>query len=159
MPPQPILAPLMGLAIYEAAQTVFTGVAFSLKAPNDLYIGDKKVAGLLIETVVAGESAKTIIGLGLNVHAHPETLTTSTALNEHADARLTAELFQTFLDALLKNMTAAIRLGQNRKLEFSERARLKDALNRNPLLAEPVLELDALGQIRTASKTITWQEQ
>ncbi len=41
----------------------------SVKWPNDIYAGDKKIAGILIETAVsAGKFSHAIIGIGLNVN-------------------------------------------------------------------------------------------
>ena len=41
----------------------------SIKWPNDLYIGDLKVAGMLIENTLKGESmSDAIIGIGINVN-------------------------------------------------------------------------------------------
>ncbi len=40
-----------------------------IKWPNDIYVGDKKLAGILIENSIAGDSiTETIIGIGLNVN-------------------------------------------------------------------------------------------
>jgi len=40
-----------------------------IKWPNDIYIGDKKVAGILIENFVSGDKLQqSIIGIGLNVN-------------------------------------------------------------------------------------------
>ena len=47
--PQPVLAPTLGLALFKAAQSTWLGLPWSLKAPNDLYLGDKKIAGLTNE--------------------------------------------------------------------------------------------------------------
>jgi BirA family biotin operon repressor/biotin-[acetyl-CoA-carboxylase] ligase len=41
----------------------------SIKWPNDLYIGKKKVAGILIENIIRGQHWKyAIVGIGLNVN-------------------------------------------------------------------------------------------
>jgi len=41
----------------------------SVKWPNDIYIGDRKIGGILIENVIAGSSIKqSIIGIGINVN-------------------------------------------------------------------------------------------
>ena len=41
----------------------------TVKWPNDIYVGDKKIAGILIETAVsAGKFSHAIIGIGLNVN-------------------------------------------------------------------------------------------
>ena len=49
------------------------GYAFSspltIKWPNDIYIGDKKLAGILIETVLSGSRiAQAVIGIGVNLN-------------------------------------------------------------------------------------------
>lgn len=41
----------------------------SVKWPNDIYAGDKKIAGILIETAVSGgKFSRSIVGIGLNVN-------------------------------------------------------------------------------------------
>ncbi|PIQ42955.1 MAG: biotin--[acetyl-CoA-carboxylase] ligase [Gammaproteobacteria bacterium CG11_big_fil_rev_8_21_14_0_20_46_22] len=39
-----------------------------IKWPNDLYVNDKKLAGILVETITQGEQTQAIIGIGLNVN-------------------------------------------------------------------------------------------
>ena len=44
-------------------------VQLDIKEPNDIYYKDKKVAGILTETVCKGEKVKTIyVGIGMNVN-------------------------------------------------------------------------------------------
>jgi BirA family biotin operon repressor/biotin-[acetyl-CoA-carboxylase] ligase len=60
------------IVVSSALQEVLQGLVVekvSIKWPNDIYIGDRKVAGVLIENVVAGRQIKhAIIGIGLNVN-------------------------------------------------------------------------------------------
>ena len=45
------------------------GEDFTIKWPNDIYFGDKKVAGILIENAIIGNEIKYLIaGIGLNVN-------------------------------------------------------------------------------------------
>ena len=45
------------------------GEYFTIKWPNDIYFGDKKVAGILIENAIIGNEIKySIAGIGLNVN-------------------------------------------------------------------------------------------
>lgn len=46
----------------------------ALKWPNDVVVGGDKIAGLLSEAGWRGESARVIIGLGINVHQTPRQL-------------------------------------------------------------------------------------
>jgi len=48
--------------------TQFVG-GVSIKWPNDIYVNDKKIAGILIETAISnGKFSQAIIGIGLNVN-------------------------------------------------------------------------------------------
>ncbi|GAB5416159.1 MAG: biotin--[acetyl-CoA-carboxylase] ligase [Crocinitomicaceae bacterium] len=45
------------------------GIAANIKWPNDIYVRDRKIAGVLIENVLQGkEIARSILGIGLNVN-------------------------------------------------------------------------------------------
>lgn len=66
----PVFSCRVGLALYRALQSTWPWVDFNLKAPNDIYIHDKKLAGLLIE-LTQSENVKIIVGLGLNVLQAP----------------------------------------------------------------------------------------
>jgi BirA family transcriptional regulator, biotin operon repressor / biotin---[acetyl-CoA-carboxylase] ligase len=67
------------LAVCEALPGVR---ALRCKWPNDVLIGDKKVAGILLESEAAGGNvAALIIGFGINLGSHPEgTETPATSL-------------------------------------------------------------------------------
>ena len=157
--PQPVLSPLVGLALFEAAHATWPDLAFNLKAPNDLFIGSLKVAGLLIEAVDWGHSRHCVVGLGFNVSSHPAQILTSTSLLEAlGESSFSNERWESFLTALSTNLHSAVIEGQSPALSASVRERLKQALNRHPLLAEPILDVDELGQLRMASQTILWHQ-
>lgn len=61
------LAFVAGLAALDALRTLAPGAAFSLKWPNDVLAGGRKIAGVLIE---AGEGAYAV-GVGINLAASP----------------------------------------------------------------------------------------
>ncbi len=45
------------------------GVSAKIKWPNDIYVNDRKIAGVLIENVIQGKTiTRSIIGIGLNVN-------------------------------------------------------------------------------------------
>ena len=78
----------------------------SIKWPNDIYVGDKKICGVLIENSIAGRRIKDcIIGIGLNVN---QTEFRSDAPNPVSIAQLTGkemdrdEVLNTFLEELSK---------------------------------------------------------
>ncbi|MCL2103385.1 MAG: biotin--[acetyl-CoA-carboxylase] ligase, partial [Syntrophorhabdaceae bacterium] len=56
-----------GVALADAAESV--GVSAFLKWPNDLYLGGKKAAGILVETKSDGDALKcAVVGVGVNVN-------------------------------------------------------------------------------------------
>lgn len=59
------------LATAEAIEEV-SGVACRLKWPNDVLIGEKKVAGILCENVGKPADPVIIVGIGINVNGRPQ---------------------------------------------------------------------------------------
>jgi len=85
------LTMLCSLGVLDGVRST-TGLTLQLKWPNDLLVGDKKVAGILTESSLAGDQVEfAIVGIGLNVNFDPasvegipETATSlSNALGQH----------------------------------------------------------------------------
>ncbi|MGZ3776276.1 MAG: biotin--[acetyl-CoA-carboxylase] ligase [Bacteroidia bacterium] len=58
----------VSLGIINALEP-FLGEKLKIKWPNDIYYGDKKLGGILIENVVQGSQIKnSVIGIGLNIN-------------------------------------------------------------------------------------------
>lgn len=79
--PSPVLTLALGLAAAEAVTSV-TGIACDLRWPNDILIGGKKAAGILVELV----DDRAIGGIGINVNqtAFPPSLSgEATSLRLH----------------------------------------------------------------------------
>jgi BirA family biotin operon repressor/biotin-[acetyl-CoA-carboxylase] ligase len=66
-PPAPTLALAGGLALIEAIETAAPAAPLSLKWPNDLMLGDAKLAGILLER--SGDQV--VAGFGVNLAAAP----------------------------------------------------------------------------------------
>jgi BirA family biotin operon repressor/biotin-[acetyl-CoA-carboxylase] ligase len=81
------LTMLAGLAVCEAIESA-TGLAASLKWPNDVLVGGKKAGGILVENELEGDQlAYAIVGIGLNVSQAPpaeQVLFPATALASEA---------------------------------------------------------------------------
>ena len=76
----------------------------TIKWPNDIYIGDKKVAGILIQNQILGKNLKsTVVGIGLNVNQSvwPDNLPNPISLSSFSDTNLD-------LDALLSQVINCI---------------------------------------------------
>lgn len=71
---------IVGLAIVETLQTYIKG-DIKLKWPNDVFIDEKKISGVLIESSLRGNSLESaIVGVGLNVNQQGFGLPTATSM-------------------------------------------------------------------------------
>ncbi|RLD44688.1 MAG: biotin--[acetyl-CoA-carboxylase] ligase [Bacteroidetes bacterium] len=60
---------IVSLSIVELLKAYLSTKTISIKWPNDVYIDNKKVAGILIENVIIGDKIKeSYIGIGINVN-------------------------------------------------------------------------------------------
>jgi BirA family biotin operon repressor/biotin-[acetyl-CoA-carboxylase] ligase len=158
-PPLPVASPMIGLALYRAALSTWPFLNWNLKAPNDLYIGEKKVAGLLIETLGQGDDHRLLIGLGLNVLSSPSDILMATALAKElgAGTPLLAQDWISFLERLIFEFSIAIQLSFE-PLNTTSRAGLIAALNKHPHLKEAYVSIDEDANLKTAHRQISWQE-
>lgn len=63
---------LAGIALFDTVHSFVPHVeGMSLKWPNDLMLGKKKLAGVLVEVRRAGPAVKVVIGVGLNLCSAP----------------------------------------------------------------------------------------
>jgi len=100
----PLLPLAAGLAAAEAVRAV-AGLAVDLRWPNDLLIGERKVAGILVESKIEGQtSGFAVVGIGINVHQRafdPGLSTPATSLDLESGRRISR---QSLLVALLKSL-------------------------------------------------------
>lgn len=109
---------LVAVALYKTihAKLSTLNAKLSIKWPNDLYWGDKKLAGILIEHTLSGRHiADSIIGIGLNLN---QTLWRSDAPNPVSLKQITGEeydaehMMQAFLNELVNLAANASNLKQ-----------------------------------------------
>jgi len=77
------LSAFSALAVRETVESLGGGNA-KIKWPNDVYVGDSKVAGILIKNTISGQSIQnTIIGIGINLNEEvfPEELPNPSSIN------------------------------------------------------------------------------
>lgn len=79
-----LLTSAVSVGIHQALQSI-VGDSLTLKWPNDIYVGDKKLGGVLIENQVQGEKIKSsVIGIGLNINqvSFPDWVPNGTSLKQ-----------------------------------------------------------------------------
>jgi BirA family biotin operon repressor/biotin-[acetyl-CoA-carboxylase] ligase len=74
----PWLPLLAGVAVVEGVRRA-TGLGCALKWPNDVLLGQSKLAGILVERVERPGGAAAVVGIGLNVSTTPAELPVETA--------------------------------------------------------------------------------
>ena len=99
-PSAPALALVAGLALIEAVEVAAPDAHLSLKWPNDLMLGDAKLAGILLER--SGD--RVVVGFGVNLAAAPtisgrKTASLAGAIAPQAFAPLLAASFARLLAA------------------------------------------------------------
>ncbi|MEK2646176.1 biotin--[acetyl-CoA-carboxylase] ligase [Bdellovibrio sp. BCCA] len=155
--PQPTTSCLVGLAVYRACSTTWPFLPWNLKAPNDIYIGANKVAGILLESLIQGDNVRLIVGLGFNVTSSPKDVEIATSLLESLPpgAPLLGQDYMAFLDRLLFELTDALS-HSDEALSPTDQLSLLMALNQHPLLKEKYTGMEADGSLHIGDKKISW---
>ena len=82
------LSMMTSTALISFFETFFNRERLSIKWPNDIYIDDKKICGILIQNNIKGQTIdSTVIGIGINVNQksfHPS-LPNPTSLSSETD--------------------------------------------------------------------------
>jgi BirA family biotin operon repressor/biotin-[acetyl-CoA-carboxylase] ligase len=74
----------MSLGVYDALHPIL-GDQLKIKWPNDIYYGDRKLGGMLIENIISGGQIKNaIVGIGLNVNQEnfPDEASNATSIKQ-----------------------------------------------------------------------------
>jgi len=87
------ISKVVSLGIYDAINKYVSGV--KIKWPNDIYVGDRKLCGILIEnSVMNGVLNNSIVGIGLNVNQTvfrsdaPNPVSLKMLTNQHYDCEV-----------------------------------------------------------------------
>lgn len=106
-PRQFFLSLVSSLAVYHTLEDY--GITSKIKWPNDIYVGNKKICGMLIENTLGqdGGIKESIIGIGLNVN---QTDFPPQLMNPTSMARITHKEYdiKEVLDKLMGHFTALL---------------------------------------------------
>jgi BirA family biotin operon repressor/biotin-[acetyl-CoA-carboxylase] ligase len=113
LPPISVAA---GLAVTEAVALHVVEPRPALKWPNDVLIGDRKVAGVLVEATATGPgSHDVVVGIGINVHTRvfpAELAARATSIANHVSrAPVRAELLADVLERLDRDLAIVVGRG------------------------------------------------
>lgn len=100
-----LLSQTVSLAIYDFLSTYITS-NLRIKWPNDLYVGNKKIGGILIQNVLSGARLQSsVVGIGININ---QTVFLSDAPNPVSLKEITKETYH--LDSLVEELCRAFDL-------------------------------------------------
>jgi BirA family biotin operon repressor/biotin-[acetyl-CoA-carboxylase] ligase len=117
-----LLSKAFSLAVVRSLNSF--GIDASIKWPNDIYVGTRKIAGILIEHSFLGNAlAFSVIGLGLNVNqvsfppmdVVPASIATETGNGHHDINKILSSTLDNFL-ALYKSDRETVHSGYMEKL-------------------------------------------
>ena len=103
------LVPIAVARWAQAALHEATGAAIALKWPNDLYVGRRKLGGVIAESRTQGDETCVAVGVGVNVLGSSETLgiAGATTLEEETGrAPALVPLLQAILDRIDRELAA-----------------------------------------------------
>ena len=90
----------ISLAIYDFLKEKIPSVSPKIKWPNDIYINELKIAGILVENIIKSKNIDvSVIGIGLNVNQ-----VLFHTVNAQSIRKLTQEMYE--LDSLLPELTS-----------------------------------------------------
>jgi BirA family transcriptional regulator, biotin operon repressor / biotin---[acetyl-CoA-carboxylase] ligase len=111
-----LISKVVSLAVYQVVSMF--GVDVSIKWPNDVYIGQQKVAGILIENSIMGSIlGSSVVGIGLNVNQMefkseaPNPVSIAQASGQQLDVAAVIDLLLEQIDLLYKQLEAGNVLG------------------------------------------------
>lgn len=144
----------VGLALFRSCRELWPSLKWSLKAPNDLYCEDKKIAGLLIE-VVSSNFHVLHIGVGVNVVGTPS-LNTAGNIQEFLKRNMMDREFKKFLDVFYNRLGNAVLTCADDILSDTDREELKRALNVHPHYFDEVLSVMEDASLETVEGIVPW---
>jgi len=159
--PQHLTAPLIGLALFSAVGETWPDYLWSIKPPNDLYLGPHKAGGLLIETLTFGSKHRILIGLGFNVIAAPEGLPEATFLEGAFGSeglKISQSDWHQFMDAWFKYLQNILPHLSQSELNAGQAQLILKALKAHPIWGIQTVTVETSGNIVYQDHTKLWQD-
>ncbi len=108
------LARITSLAVAAMAEELLkdSGIQIKIKWPNDIYAGNKKIAGILIENVLRDHTiGATVVGIGLNINqlsfqSAPQAISLATLAGKEFDLTYCEEMLCGYLEAFYLKLRA-----------------------------------------------------
>jgi BirA family biotin operon repressor/biotin-[acetyl-CoA-carboxylase] ligase len=135
----------VGLALNDTFREL--GVDSTIKWPNDIYIDNKKIAGILIQNVLRNNIIKSsVVGIGLNINQieFPDILTHATSLRLIEDRLWDRDV--------IRNLCGKMIIKRHKELSASDFERLKVEYIQNLYLLDQYHEFTQLDKTKLYAK-------
>jgi BirA family biotin operon repressor/biotin-[acetyl-CoA-carboxylase] ligase len=156
-PPGAVTSAKVGLLLVQSLKDIW-GDVFALKAPNDVYIRRKKLAGLLLENLQTGPRNVLLVGLGLNVFGAPDY---ASFLQQEMGTPITQESFLGFLNIFSERLNQLVVHdipAFPQTLNAEQRRELLHYLNKFEGLREAYFDILPEGSLKSQNSLIHWSD-
>lgn len=157
----------VSLAVRDAIHEICPGPEINVKWPNDVYVANRKIAGILIQNTVQGPVLSSVIaGIGINVHEtdFPKELPNPTSLSiELGRIGMSTpgvmEMLSRVCDALEKRLLEMLDAPEKLRDAYHAHLYMKDELSEFRLPGDPaphkgyILGADDHGRL-----TVRWDD-
>lgn len=117
-----LLSEVVALAVSDALLQY--GIGSKVKWPNDIYIGERKAAGILIENDIRGNVlGQSVVGIGLNVNqsAFPEDLPNPVSMRQITGMEYNLNEVLTTVLGVLGHRYEALKAGDTPEKDYTRR--------------------------------------
>ncbi|MCJ8276676.1 MAG: hypothetical protein HRT44_08055 [Bdellovibrionales bacterium] len=149
-----ILTPLLGLSLYNSLKRIKKNLPLKLKAPNDIFLNDGKLSGLLVEVTSQGDDTFISVGLGINVFAAPEIDIMTSHLSE--EVTIDTQSWFSFCDEFYRLAKNSIKESQQEHLSETQCEQIMEALNQRVYGDDKVLRVHPNCDIETSQGLTSW---
>ena len=116
----PLLSFIAAIAVAEAIEPLLEKTIIDIKWPNDVLVNERKISGVLIESVSVNNSApRVIVGIGVNLNQQffpPELANVATSLKISSGEDFSVALFRNALLDRLAYWYEELRAGRTHKI-------------------------------------------
>ncbi|MFK8139226.1 MAG: biotin--[acetyl-CoA-carboxylase] ligase [Bdellovibrionales bacterium] len=153
--PQPISSFIFAKNVYCSLLGSHPEEDWNLKLPNDIFLGNKKFGGILLEAVSTGSKNYLIFGIGCNFLSTPPDLPMAATIGKG----FSKSKYINFLDLLNQSIEDSKEYFSKQTLSIELRSKLIEACNRGSNNIDRIVSITEMGTVSFEnSPSIHWSE-
>lgn len=124
---------ITSVAVYQSIKNIierydYNAHSLKIKWPNDLILNDKKVSGILLESININSKCYTVIGIGVNILSAPINIHTATSIKEYINQEIDIYLL---LDLIMNNFDTYFNIWEKKGFKEIRNILIDNAFNLN----------------------------